>query len=382
MTGVGVVCVRPEGINADSFVHFYFGKIYTPSKWFEREAAIEVLKSRVPSIKGLRGDFYNMVMESPASLPGGYYPLFIDPRHEGTIASRLCHSCEPNCSTAVVSHGGKLRVALHTIKRVEYGCVLSYDYLCSTDDEVEYYNSKCLCGAQECSTLYLSLAAGHFDAIMEAEHTALHRIAMLVRACESAELPMSKSVSESLASVGFGNKIFRDSPMWLKCYCASVIEFIKLERSKLPQLLASNFPTMYANHNQAEVEAEGVQGIRLQNLAIMVDRVLSFLRRQPNHLTKTPLPLYQLNDAQAAQKLVFGDGSIWSTLRDFVVLRERIFRLKTAMEGVTGGGGGGFGQTRPTVENARKILRDTAGILRKSSMAYAPAADVLEVQLP
>jgi hypothetical protein len=281
-----------------------------------------------------------------------------------------------------VSHGGKLRVALHTIKRVEYGCVLSYDYLCSTDDEVEYYNSKCLCGAQECSTLYLSLAAGHFDAIMEAEHTALHRIAMLVRACESAELPMSKSVSESLASVGFGNKIFRDSPMWLKCYCASVIEFIKLERSKLPQLLASNFPTMYANHNQAEVEAEGVQGIRLQNLAIMVDRVLSFLRRQPNHLTKTPLPLYQLNDAQAAQKLVFGDGSIWSTLRDFVVLRERIFRLKTAMEGVTGGGGGGFGQTRPTVENARKILRDTAGILRKSSMAYAPAADVLEVQLP
>ena len=93
MTGVGVVCVRPEGINADSFVHFYFGKIYTPSKWFEREAAIEVLKSRVPSIKGLRGDFYNMVMESPASLPGGYYPLFIDPRHEGTIASRLCHSC-------------------------------------------------------------------------------------------------------------------------------------------------------------------------------------------------------------------------------------------------------------------------------------------------
>jgi hypothetical protein len=170
--------------------------------------------------------------------------------------------------------------------------------------------------------------------------------------------------------------------MWLKCYCASVIEFIKLERSKLPQLLASNFPTMYANHNQAEVEAEGVQGIRLQNLAIMVDRVLSFLRRQPNHLTKTPLPLYQLNDAQAAQKLVFGDGSIWSTLRDFVVLRERIFRLKTAMEGVTGGGGGGFGQTRPTVENARKILRDTAGILRKSSMAYAPAADVLEVQLP
>jgi len=379
---VGVVCVRPEGINPDSFVHFYFGKIYTPSKWFEREAAIEVLKSRVPSIKGLRGDFYNMVLDVPASLPGGYCPLFTDPRHEGTIASRLCHSCEPNCKTAVVSHGGKLRVALHTFKRVEYGCVLSYDYHCSTDDEAEYYNSKCLCGAQECNTLYLSLAAGHFDAIMEAEHTVLHRVAMLVRACESAGWPMSKRVSELLASVGFGKKIFRDSPMWLKCYCASVIEFIKHERSTLPRLLASKFPTIYANHNAAEVEADGVQGMRLQNLAIMVDRVLSFLRRQPSRLTKTSLPLYQLNDAQAAQKLVFGDDSIWATLREFVVSRERTFRLKTAMEGVTGGGGGGFGRTKPTVENARKILRDTAVILRKSSMAYAPAADVLEVRLP
>ena len=294
------MCVRPKGINPDSFVHFYFGKIYTPSQWFEREAAIQVLKSRVPSIKGLRGDFYNMVLETPASLPGGYSLLYTDPRHEGNIASRLCHSCEPNCKTAVVSHGGKLRVALHRFKRVEYGCVLSYDYHCSTDDEGEYYNSKCLCGAQECNTLYLSLAAAHFDAIMEADHTMLHRVAMLVRACESADSPMPKRVSESLASVGFGKKIFRDSPMWLKCYCANVIEFIKHERSKLPLLLAAKFPAIYTSQNAVEEEADGVQGMRLQNLAIMVDRVLSFLRRQPNSSMKAMLPLRQLNDAQAA----------------------------------------------------------------------------------
>ena len=66
---------------------------YTPSKWFEREAAIQVvkvirtyetpalfpthlfLKDRVPAIKALRGDFYNIVLERPASLPGGYCPL-------------------------------------------------------------------------------------------------------------------------------------------------------------------------------------------------------------------------------------------------------------------------------------------------------------------
>jgi hypothetical protein len=63
--GVGVVCIKDGGIQAGSFVHFYFGKMYgvlfnfktnsrrvirlprySPSKWFEREAAIEVIKVR------------------------------------------------------------------------------------------------------------------------------------------------------------------------------------------------------------------------------------------------------------------------------------------------------------------------------------------------
>jgi hypothetical protein len=62
--GVGVICVAENGMQKDSFVHFYFGKMYEhrtrvrglsrvsrdvplsypPSKWFEREAAIEVIK--------------------------------------------------------------------------------------------------------------------------------------------------------------------------------------------------------------------------------------------------------------------------------------------------------------------------------------------------
>jgi hypothetical protein len=61
--GVGVVCIKPGGIAKDSFVHFYFGKMcvqfcnqsrstvthgnrrYSPSKWFERESAIEAIKA-------------------------------------------------------------------------------------------------------------------------------------------------------------------------------------------------------------------------------------------------------------------------------------------------------------------------------------------------
>jgi hypothetical protein len=49
-----------------------------------------LLQSRVPEIKGLRGDFYNMVLESPASLPGGYPCLFSSPSF---ASSRCC--CPP-----------------------------------------------------------------------------------------------------------------------------------------------------------------------------------------------------------------------------------------------------------------------------------------------
>ena len=297
-----------------------------------------------------------------------------------------------------LTHGaGKLRVALHTFTHVEYGCVLSYDYHCNTDDEAEYYNSKCLCGAQNCNTLYLSLAAGHFDAIMEEDHTVLRRLAMLVRACECAGKAMSKRDAEALASVGFGKKIFRNSPLWLKCYCAQVIathtqhthashvthcpqviEFIKLERAALPRLLTTKFPSIYADGDAAAIEADGVYGLRLQNLAIMVDRVLSFLRRQPAPGMRYYTPLFLLSDSQAANKLVFGEDSIWETLKDFVVSRERTFRLKEVMESMMRG----FERKKKSLEAAKQVLRDTAKILKKTSKSYVPAAQVLEVPLP
>lgn len=366
----------------------------------------------MPEIKGLRGDFYNMMLEVPASLPGGYCPLypspsrlccplrashcatrFTDPRHEGTIASRLCvvraacsarsdlrcrcHSCDPNCTTGVVSHEGKLRVALYTIAHVEYGCVLSYNYHCNTDDEEEYRNSKCLCGAESCETLYVSLAAGHFDGIMESRHTMVNRLAMLARACKRAVCDnISCQDADLLASVGFGEKIFRDSPAWLKCYCAQVVEFIKLERELLPQHLSTTKSRLFSDSllsdNGPEDEADGVQGLRLQNLAITIDRVLAFLRRHREHRVA---PLIPYTDLEAAHKLVFDDNSIWSKLKEFVESRGRsLSGLKGTLEDMKCSG-----KNKQSIEAAREVLRHTATALRSASPNYSPCADVLEV---
>ena len=258
-----------------------------------------------------------------------------------------------------------------------YGGVLSYDYHCNTDDIAEYYNSKCLCGAQSCNTLYLSLTARHFDAIMESDHTVLHRFAMLARACESYAVRsnrLPKHLAGVLASVGFGAKIFRECPVWLKFFCAQVIEFIKLERRLLPQQLVT---TDYSIE-EATTEAEGVYGLRLQNLAITVDRVLAFLRRQSN---RDVPPLCPLTDEDAALRLVFAKDSIWSTLKEFVDSHERAFqkcRLKQTLKGIYEECGKG----EQSLEAARNVLRQTAAALHEATSSYSPAALVLEVRSP
>ncbi len=276
-----------------------------------------------------------------------------------------------------MSHEGKLRVALYTVKDVEHGCALSYNYHCITDNITECNDSKCLCSAESCQALYLSVAVDHFDAIMKSTHMTLDRFAMLARACEyyavkSCVLPAEDAAV--LASVGFGEKLFRDSPLWLKFYCAKVIKFIKHERKALPHYLRSKFPKFYMTDDVSKIEADGVYGLRLQNLAITVDRVLSFLRKHPNHLVP---PLYPHTDAEVAQKLVFGNSSIWKKLIDFVNAHERTFK-KTGLQGTTFENIFKRFEETPSIEAARDVLRCTAEALRIVSSTYDVVAATLQ----
>ena len=254
--------------------------------------------------------------------------------------------------------------------------MLSYNYCSITDDKQESLSSTCLCGAESCQQFYLFLAYGVFDGIMKSHHTIMKRFAMLARACERFTVKsnsISKRDADLLASVGFGEKIFRESPAWLKCYCAQVVEFIKLERELLPQHLKTKVPSLYSSGDKAEVEADGVQDLRLQNLAITIDRVLAFLRRHPDHRVA---PLIPHTDLEAARKLVFDEKSIWSTLKEFVESRDRTLPgLKDTLEKIMKCSG----KNRQSIEAAREVLRRTATALRSASPTYSPCADVLEV---
>ena len=128
-----MVCIRPEGIEAGTYVQDYLGELYAPWRWYERQDAI---KKREPG-RDLP-DFFNITLERPAADAAGYDVLFVEAAHRCTFASRLSHSCAPNCHTVVVSVGGKLTIAQYATRKIEYGEELCWNYSCVTESEKEY----------------------------------------------------------------------------------------------------------------------------------------------------------------------------------------------------------------------------------------------------
>ena len=99
--GVGMQVIRPGGLPRLTFVEEYLGEVHSPWRWFEVQDALKkVTKDELP-------DFYNIVLERPRDDPAGYDALFVDAASRGAFASRMSHSCTPNCQAVVMACGGE-----------------------------------------------------------------------------------------------------------------------------------------------------------------------------------------------------------------------------------------------------------------------------------
>ena len=232
--GVGVVCIRPEGIEAGTYVQDYLGELYAPWRWYERQDAI---KKREPG-RDLP-DFFNITLERPAADAAGYDVLFVEAAHRCTFASRLSHSCAPNCHTVVVSVGGKLTIAQYATRKIEYGEELCWNYSCVTESEKEYRAAICLCSSTTCKGAFLDFAGSSaFTAVMNRRHNFLDRNAALVRACSN---PVSPEDRVRLATHGVksaaltmpGSNPPEECPDWLVKWAALVLEYVELEKELL-----------------------------------------------------------------------------------------------------------------------------------------------------
>ena len=89
-------------IRKDEFINEYQGEVYPAWQWNERENAIEMLAAKQVN-KDVLPDFWNIQLERHVNDPGGHDVLTIDPSRCANFASRLSHSCKPNCQTICVA---------------------------------------------------------------------------------------------------------------------------------------------------------------------------------------------------------------------------------------------------------------------------------------
>ena len=296
--GCGIICIAPGGLPAQTFVEEYFGEVHPPWRWFEKQDALKRRR------RGDLPDFYNMLLDRPKDDAGGFDVIFVDAAPAGSFASRLCHSCTPNCQAVVMSAGGRLTIAVYTLRWIAPGEELTFDYSSVTESDSEFRAAICLCGTMRCRGSFLYYAGSSaFQQVMTRKHTFLDRNALLVRA---GMLPLTDADKQRLEVWGMRSSALGGAPPWLVKWCALVLEYIEDEKNELPAELCA-LPRFPYSPEQAAEKARGVAETRLQNLAITLDKVKHFLR-QPGQPLGPPLRL--LNDAETAEVLWTAPDSV------------------------------------------------------------------------
>eukprot|EP00668_Euglena_longa_P031445 GGOE01040647.1.p1 GENE.GGOE01040647.1~~GGOE01040647.1.p1 ORF type:complete len:963 (+),score=216.69 GGOE01040647.1:35-2923(+) len=376
--GVGIICVNPQGIPRDTFVADYLGELYPPWRWFERQ---DVLKKHNPNQE--LPDFYNVCLERPKEDSRGYDIVFVEAARRSSFASRLCHSCDPNCHTIVMSVGGQLTLAVYTSRYVHAGEELCWDYACVTESEKEFRAAICLCGSVRCrgSFLYYANSATFVD-VMTRRHTFLDRTACIVRA--GAE-PLKEEDLELLAEKGFksstlmslGEDGSQALPPWLTKWAALILQYIECEFAELPDAMQQTKLTL--EHDEAAVDsARGVRDNRLQNLLITLNKVGHCLRQrgQPQGC-----PLRLLSEEEVLRYLWVDSDSIKARWLKASPSKWRCSKTKRSGEPLSDAALDNISNithhTCTTAHEAREQLRRLSRALRHHGAGHAAAADCL-----
>lgn len=229
--GLGVICNKPEGIRRNSLVVRYLGEVYSPWYWYVKQDAIKSFLTRAAKDKSGRFreyrsnynmDFYNILLEKLKFEVKGKEMLIIDPIYNGNYASRLSHSCQPNCCTLPTVAQNKYSIAIYAIKDIAFGEELTFNYFSFTESQKEHSNSICLCGTLFCTGHYLSYNKKHLNFfnelckrnMIDAPHRFfLEANALVLHAVTSAFNPEKQ---EFLKTFSLGENMLHNAPDWLK----------------------------------------------------------------------------------------------------------------------------------------------------------------------
>ena len=252
--GHGSVLLSPK-VEAHRLVTFYRGELYPSWRWGEKMDAIDLTQQR-KNLKPALPDFYNMALERPQTDPRGYGLLYVDASRKAGHGSALSHSCDPTCEVRVAAKNGELCLAMTTLRELEMGEELTFDYNAVTESLNEYTSAVCLCGYKKCRGSFLHFAtADCYQQVLNRNAPIATRFSDLVRGSmkqvmsEDDDLVLRNhgfhtaafgaiSVNRREASASGVNDSLVDSletvPVWLKTYVADALRYIEYERRALP----------------------------------------------------------------------------------------------------------------------------------------------------
>ncbi len=335
--GTGVVCTSPAGISPHVVVCEYLGELYPPYRWCERQDVVEQAQRKF-ELKPTLPDFYNILLERPRHDERGYGLLFVDASDKANMGSTLAHSCDNNCTSAVVSRNGKLCIVLTTNRYIYPGEELTHDYAAVTSSEEEWRSAVCLCGMTKCRGSFLHFATqDDLQQILNQHCSPLWRYASLLKSCSGRALSKEDGdVLDRHGMLDLGLGQLKTScadestiPTWARKYAADILRFIEYERQALPCAMMRQTSTQEAikgvrqpsspskqftssteeaidNHSSmrndqanrrnhdfettfsaADIDARCVMEQRVQSLCCALSMTHNFLQRQPSSQKNT-----------------------------------------------------------------------------------------------
>jgi len=253
--GIGIFCMKKEGIKKNELIAPYLGEIYPPWYWYEKQDLIK--KNKLDKVLP---DFYNIMLERHKSDDKGYDLVMVDPNSKGNFASRMSHSCHPNCNTVLMSSGNEYTIGMYATNNISFGDELTFDYNSVTEKEKEFQDAICLCSSFNCRGHYLIYSNSNlFTEILSDYHTFLHRNSILLKACDlNFENNSLEELTESdgylLNKYSIRSSILEKAPFWLKKWAALILRYVEFESKQLPIILYKNSKNEDRLRLDAEVE--------------------------------------------------------------------------------------------------------------------------------
>ena len=314
--GDGVVLRKEGGLTNDAFVGYYGGNVCMPWRFYESEVS---KLARGNSKSQCILPTHSVTLERPNIDDMGSFILFVDASQSANFASRINHSCEPNCALKTFVVNGEMKLGVWTLRDVRDGEELTIDFRTKGDFERELQGLACLCGSEHCAKSFVNtqVPTSPINSFMMDKYNILQRTKMLLESVNESAAGLTRNDMARLERYGFKKMLLEDAldadktypvPKWLTVWAAQTLRVVEEESEELRNILQ----TTHLEPEELGYRLEDVDRLascRIKLLMASLDKARFFLNNQNYENSKEP-PIQLLNSAGIADHLWNGPNSV------------------------------------------------------------------------